>query len=398
MANTEHLAILKQGAEVWNQWRKEHPNIRPDLTGADLREVHIVERDSDGRYLYGADLSQADLRGVNFWRSDISWATLYAADLSEANFFQAKMEKVDLRGSNLKGAMLYHAHLISADLRQADLTKANLGRTNLTAAHLARTNLSGADLGGAELNRTELSDANFIRARVGWTVFIDVDLSLIKGLDTVEHYGPSTLGIDTIYRSGGNIPEVFLRNAGVPDTFITFMRSLVGQPIHYYSCFISYSSKDQVFAERLHADLQSKGVRCWFAPEDMKIGDRIRNRLDESIKRHDKLLLVLSKCSIASQYVEQEVETALAREREEGRIVLFPIRLDNAIMEIESGWPALIRNTRHIGDFRHWKDGEAYQKAFDRLLRDLKAKVARGVAWSKGMSESGQVIERMNAA
>ena len=67
------------------------------------------------------------------------------------------------------------------------------------------------------------------------------------------------------------------------------------------------------------------------------------------------------------------VETALAKERANGRPVLFPIRLDDAVMGIASGWPALICNTRHIGDFRRWKRHDAYQKAFDRLLRDLRA-------------------------
>lgn len=192
----------------------------------------------------------------------------------------------------------------------------------------------------------------------------------------MKHVGPSTIGIDTIYRSKGNIPEVLLRGAGVPDTFIAQIASLVGQSIQFCSCFISYSGKDQAFAERLHADLQHKGVRCWFAPEDMKTGANIRPTLDESIRAHDKLLLVLSGHSIAKQWVEQEVETALARERKEGCTVLLPIRLDEALMEIESGWPALIRNTRHIGDFRHWKNHDAYQEAFNRLLRDLRAEEA----------------------
>jgi hypothetical protein len=78
--------------------------------------------------------------------------------------------------------------------------------------------------------------------------------------------GPSTIGIDTIYRSKGKIPEGFLRGAGVPEEFITYMRSLVANPIEFYSCFISYSSKDQQFAESLYAALQVKNVRCWFAP------------------------------------------------------------------------------------------------------------------------------------
>jgi hypothetical protein len=53
--------------------------------------------------------------------------------------------------------------------------------------------------------------------------------------------------------------------------------------------------------------------------------------------------------------------------------VLFPIRLDDEVMKIDRGWPALIRNSRNIGDFSKWKNPEAYGKALDRLLRDLKA-------------------------
>jgi hypothetical protein len=220
-----------------------------------------------------------------------------------------------------------------------------------------------ADLNGADLSY----------ALVRWTIFGDVDLSRVKGLDTVRHEGPSTIGINTIYRSQGKIPEAFLLGAGVPDTFITYVASLTAEAIQYYSCFISYSTKDQEFAQRLHADLQSKGVRCWFAPEDLKIGAKIRPTIDETIRLHDKLLLVLSEHSVRSQWVEQEVETALARERKQNETMLFPIRLDNAVMEMEGGWPALIKNTRNIGNFSQWKDHDAYQKAFNRLLRDLKA-------------------------
>src|SRR5262245_24600010 len=60
--------------------------------------------------------------------------------------------------------------------------------------------------------------------------------------------------------------------AGLPDRLIDYLPSLLNQPIQFYSCFISYASKDQIFADRLHADLQNKGVRCWFAPHDMRIG------------------------------------------------------------------------------------------------------------------------------
>jgi hypothetical protein len=179
------------------------------------------------------------------------------------------------------------------------------------------------------------------------------------------------VGIETIYRSKGELPEIFLRGVGFSDTFITYIRSLVGKPIEFYSCFISYSSKDDDFAQRLYADLQSKGVRCWFAPEDLKIGDRFRDRIEESIRVFDKLLIVLSANSIDSGWVQTEVEAAFERERREKRLVLFPIRLDDAVIETGKAWAADLRRTRYIGDFTLWKDHDNYQKSFARLLRDL---------------------------
>jgi len=194
-------------------------------------------------------------------------------------------------------------------------------------------------------------------------------------LNTVKHVGPSTIGIDTIYGSQGNVPEIFLQGAGIDDTFIAYIRSLVNNPIDYYTCFISYSGKDQAFAERLYADLQSKGVRCWFAPEDLKIGDKFRQRIDESIRVYDKLLLVLSKYSLASTWVAYEVEKALNKEPGGVPNVLFPIRLDTTILTCETEWAKEIRRSRHIGNFEHWKNHDAYQAAFHRLLRDLKAQL-----------------------
>lgn len=168
------------------------------------------------------------------------------------------------------------------------------------------------------------------------------------------------------------LPEAFLRGCGLPDEFIAYLPSFLNQPIQFYSCFISYSSKDDAFARRLHADLQANNVRCWFAPEDLKIGDRIRPKIDESIRLHDKLLLVLSEHSIASDWVESEVESCFEKERQRKETVLFPIRLDDAVMKTDKAWAAEIRRTRHIGDFSNWKDHDAYQRAFQRVLRDLK--------------------------
>jgi hypothetical protein len=333
MANPDHVDLVRAGPGSVEEWRREHAGVQLELSMANLATVNLS----------GTDLSGADLGGAN------------------------------LSGTNLSGAYLNRADLTLTDLTLTDLSRTKLCDARLLVTNLSESKLDGADLSSACLYGVDLTGANLSAAFMDNTVLAFLDLRRVKGLETVRHEGPSSIGIETIYASNGEIPEIFLRGAGVPDTFIRFAKSLVGKPFDFYSCFISHSSIDQEFAERLHADLQAKGVRCWYAPEDLKIGDRFRTRIDEAIRIHDKLLIILSENSVQSSWVETEVETAFERERRESRTVLFPIRIDDAVMETGAAWAAEIRRIRHIGDFRNWKDHDSFQKAFERLLRDLKA-------------------------
>ncbi len=319
-----------------------HTEIFPDLSNVDLSNTNLG----------GVDLSGADLSSANMWL-----AALREANLSEANFRWAYLRGAGLNQANLRGADLSGANLIEAILRRADLREAIL---------------TGAGLSGA----------NFHNAKVGSTTFGNNNLSKVEGLETVRHEFPSTIGIDTMYRSQGKIPLAFLRGAGIPDNFIEYMGSLTGKAFEFYSCFISYSSKDQEFADRLYADLQNQGVRCWFAPHDMQGGKKSHEQIDEAIRRYERLLLILSPNSIESQWVKTEISKARKREIAEKKRVLFPIRLVS--MKKIQHWECFdsdigkdsakeIREF-HIPDFSKWKNHDSYQEAFQKLLHDLKAK------------------------
>jgi hypothetical protein len=136
-------------------------------------------------------------------------------------------------------------------------------------------------------------------------------------------------------------------------------------------CFISYSSKDEAFAKRLHADLENASIRCWFAPHDLPIGAKIRPSIDKAIRESGRVVLVLSANAISSGWVEKEVETTFEKEVITGRTLLLPIRLDAAIMEARDGWAADIRRQRNIGDFTGWRDRQSYNAALSRLLVSL---------------------------
>jgi TIR domain-containing protein len=166
-----------------------------------------------------------------------------------------------------------------------------------------------------------------------------------------------------------HFPKVFdLRKSTFKSALVenaTFDKRVGELPMtpEFHSCFISYSNPDTVFAERLHAALRKNGVACWYAPEDMKIGDECRERIEKAIGKHDKLLLILSEHSVKSAWVRDEVEACLERERLKHRQILFPIRLDDAAMRTRKAWAANIRRQRHIGDFRDWSDGGKYRQA-----------------------------------
>jgi len=308
----KYFTKLKESITKWNAWRTANREIEPDLSGANL-----------------------------------SWTNLSGADLSGA----------DLSGADLNGADLSEAHLSGAHLSWAHLSEAILSSANLSEAHLSEAILSSANL----------SEAHLIE-----TIFANTALNDVQGLDACVHHGPSTIDHRTLAASGP-LPRSFLRGCGLPDEFIEYLPSLLNQAIQFYSCFISYSTKDQLFVERLHADLQNKNVRCWFAPHDLPIGAKTWDAIDEAIRRRDKVLLVLSQAAIDSDWVEDEVSKAYAEERERKTLVLFPIRIDDSVMTTNEAWARKLRDQRNIGDFLRWNEPSEYNKSLERVLRDLKS-------------------------
>jgi uncharacterized protein YjbI with pentapeptide repeats len=318
MANSQHVKVLRLGSREWNRWRRNNQSVRPILSGADLKR---------------ADLLDADLSDAN---------------LFEANLSGAKLRRVNLSGANLNGAVFG-----GADLREANLTRTDLGWANLTDANLSNTNLSGA--------------------KIYRTVFGNTNLTNALGQDFCLHLGPSIVDHSTLTNSG-LLSLQFLRGCGLPDNFITYLPSFLNQPFEFFSCFISYSTGDQEFADRLYADLQNKGVRCWFAPHDIQGGKKIHEQIDEAIRVYERLLLILSPASMSSEWVRTEISKARKRERQENRRMLFPARLVS--YEALQAWECFdsAREIReyYVPDFSNWKHHDSYKREFEKLLRDLR--------------------------
>jgi hypothetical protein len=320
--NKPHIEILRQGVDVWNQWREKNFTVEPNLARANLK----------GLLLMGADLRKTNLTKAN---------------LTEAN------------------------------LSEANLTRADLTGANLTSANLVDSNLTGAIL----------QSANLMRAVIGGTTFSGNDFSLVRGLRSVRHIGPSNVSIDTLFQSRSKIPEGFLRGCGLPESIITYLPALSQEtPIQFYSCFISYSHKDKVFARRLSERMRGAGIRVWFAPEDIRGGAKFTEQIDRAIQIHDRLLVILSSSTLRSEWMAAEIRKARKAELDEKRRKIFPIRLVNmdTILEwecfdVESGKDLAVEIREYfIPDFSNWKDADAFESAFANLLRDLRAAESNG--------------------
>jgi hypothetical protein len=343
MAIPQHLDVIKQGVRVWNEWRQENPGAEPDLAGAKLGKANLKGANLSETDLRWADLTAANMSAANLNRADLRRAILSRTNFNLANLSEANLSETYLCGANLSKADLRKAIFIRSDLASVDLSKSDIRRADFRWAYLIKAKFNGADLSGANLieanlSKSELKQSNLSEAFVAWSCFGDNDLSHTRGLEKVKHFGPSTIGIDTIYRSEGKIPEEFLRGAGVSEHFITYTGYLNTKAFECNSCFMSYSGKDRNFVEKLNAGLQKEGVRCWFAPEEMKMGDESRQRVNQQIRIHEKLLIVLSQFSIESTWIQQEVEAALEEERNRNRSVLFPVRLDDSCLDGEKEW------------------------------------------------------------
>ena len=125
--------------------------------------------------------------------------------------------------------------------------------------------------------------------------------------------------------------------------------------------FISHSSQDKPWVRRLVDDLERHGVSVWLDERRMRIGDSIVGEINRALRAADRLIIVLSRHSVASAWVDNELEYALmAEKKRSGGMRILPIRLDDC--EI----PPLLRG-RLYADF-----SRDYDVAFGMLLDGLR--------------------------
>ena len=280
---------------------------------------------------------------------------------------------------------------MGADLNEAYLRRAHLEKADFSGADIRGADLSDAYLIEANLCRVDLYGANLLGVSLGDTVLGKIDLSHTKGLDKIDHLGPSLISTSTLEVSKGKIPEKFLRGCGLNDWEIESAKLYqpglqakevndivyriydlrANQAIQINPLFISYSHKDGDFVDEIEKHLNEKGIRFWRDIHDASAG-RLEKVVDRAIRQNPIVLLILSSNSVKSDWVEHEARSARELEKELGRDVLCPVALDEAWKDCK--WPTRLREQimeYNILDFSKWKDEVEFGKMFRKLIEGL---------------------------
>lgn len=238
MANPEHLEILKRGVEAWNQWREKNPDVKPDLSGAQLADEDLCTLSSDPDAKGSADLRRpvksattllldSGPSGLEEDRSELA---------NEARSSGINFSKVMLEGADLSGARLIGANVSRANLKNAVLDECNLGfaigqyavcnDSSMAAANLSRADFKGAyfqdvDLSEAHIQEADLSRAHFRAAILKDAVLFNSVLTEAS-LRQVDLSGATLWGadlrearLDNSIMSGTDLRTADMRDAAV---------------------------------------------------------------------------------------------------------------------------------------------------------------------------------------
>lgn len=334
--NPQHLEQLRTGTASWNEWRRRHPNIRPDLSGAELNRLNkslLHHRAGPGQRPFAFQI-----------------------------FRTKRLDGVDLNGANLQNSKIWEANLDNADLRKADLRMAELRQTSLKSVDMRES-----DLRGAEFLLSDLSGACLDGARLGNTHFGFTSLAACTGFEQTSHEGKTYLDQFTIAHS---IPLSFsfLQACGLSEELIELAKTLT-RGSHYHPCFISYSRRNEDFVSLLRRELTRRGIPSWFAPEDLRNEQDLEHNLYTFVDSAERIVLVLSPAVLPSNWVDKEVLRGLSQEAR-SRTIIIPVLYEDIPEPSSREWAGRLLQ-RGVLDFRNWREPRAFEQSLEALLQCL---------------------------
>lgn len=164
--------------------------------------------------------------------------------------------------------------------------------------------------------------------------------------------------------------------------------------------FVSYAQADKAVARQIAEALRNAGLLVWIDAWELAAGDSIAQRIDQAIASSDILLVLLSRSSVASNWVQSELSAALSRELRDRAITVVPALIedcdippllaDRQYLDLRRDLPAAIqRLVEQIGSAPALDFSKLDGRAFEGMVGDLLANLGFSVQRTPLMRDSG---------
>ena len=97
-----------------------------------------------------------------------------------------------------------------------------------------------------------------------------------------------------------------------------------------HDVFISYSSKNKNIADAVVSEFEQNGIRCWYAPRDIRPGEEWVTAITGALEKAKVLVLIYTDESNSSRQVMNEVAVAF-----NAGLTIVPFRLSDEQMSSE---------------------------------------------------------------
>ncbi|OLS26851.1 MAG: hypothetical protein HeimC2_13840 [Candidatus Heimdallarchaeota archaeon LC_2] len=357
----------------WNKWKKGYNNFVLNCLQQNLPFHKLKLKDLD---LHNLIINRNEKIG-NIHPTERTYLDMRDIDFSWLEFDNVNFDHLDLHGSNFS-----HTNMMKIEFNYCKLENANFIFSGLILIRFEGCNFRNTSFQLCVLDVAKFfgfseddNEVNYHKSIFSTVDFVSFNLTKALNINTIFHRRKGAVDYDTLMISK-NLPPSFYFGYGISQMFIDNLPSLQSTSISFYDCFISYAEIDEQFSKRLYDGLTSAGIRCWRWKEDLRYGQTIRYGIESSIKKHEKLILILSKDSLESQAVIDEIDAGIYQENELRKTnktydYIFPIMLDKTIMSWDHPNQRFIMQ-KHIGDFCDWKQEDAFQLSLQRLIKDLK--------------------------
>lgn len=371
-------SIRESNGGIWNQWKEKQGSNKIELKALSITNENLEGYNFSETTFTRTEVTDCvvngDFYGAIFVDSDFSRTRFVDSNFRNTNarnckFISSFLEKIKLEKSqwdnvNFLGSKILKSNFWLSHFDKCIFVGAKFDRVNLCEAQLVQNDFENAEFSECEIGPTKLFENNFYN---------------VSGLDQFYHRSTSSIDVRTVMNPNFELPNTFLRGIGIPNVLLDYLPSLKASnnPLQFYSCFISYSHQDEEFARKLYSRLRDSDISVWFAPEDLRGGEKLHQQIDEAIKIYDKLLVILSPNSIKSDWVQEEILKARKKELKSGKRTLFPLRLGSiSIVEdwqFFDGGRDMAREIReyYIPDFSKWSDESKFIPEFKKLVDAL---------------------------